>query len=35
MGSPLVSLHFTLFTLKGQGQGRSNCEALYLVKERS
>ena len=33
MGSPLVQLHLTLVILKGQCQGHSDFEVLYLVKE--
>ena len=33
MGSPLVRLHLTLVTLKGQCQGRSDFKGFYLVKE--
>ncbi len=32
MGSPMTPSHFTM---KGQSQGHSNFEALYLVKEQS
>ncbi len=35
MGSPFVQLHLTLVTLIGRGQGHSDFEALYLVKEQS
>ena len=35
MGSPLVRLYLTLVTLKGQCQGHSDLEGLYLVKELS
>ncbi len=35
MESPLVRLPLTLLTLKGQWQGHSDLEGLYLVKEPS
>ena len=35
MGNPLVWLHLTSVTLKGQCQGHSDLENLYLVKEQS
>ena len=35
MWSPLVWLHLTSVTLKGQYQGHSDFESLYLVKEPS
>ena len=34
VGSPMVRLHITLVTLKGQSQGHSDFEALYPVKNR-
>ncbi len=33
MGSPLVQLHLTLVTLKGQVQGHSDYEGLYLLNQ--
>ena len=33
--SPLVQLHLTLVSLKGQCQGRLHFESLYLAKEQS
>ncbi len=35
VGSPLVQLHLTLVTFKGQCQGHSDVEGLYLVKDPS
>ena len=35
VGSPFVHLHLPLVTLIGRGQGQSDFEALYLVKEQS
>ncbi len=35
IGSPLVRLHLNLETLKGQCQGHSDFEGLYLVKKLS
>ena len=35
MGSLLVRLHLTLATLKGQCQGQSDFEDLYVVTEAS
>ncbi len=35
IGMQLVQLHLTLVTLKGQCQGYSDVEGLYLVKDPS
>ncbi len=35
VGGPFVQLHLTLVTLIGRGQGHSDFETLYLVKEQS
>ncbi len=35
MGSPLMQLHLTSVTSKGQGQGHSDVESLYIVTELS
>ncbi len=35
VGSPFVQLHLTLVTLIGRGQGHSDFETVYLVKEQS
>ena len=35
VGSPFVQLHLTLVTLIDRGQGHSDFETLYLVKDQS
>ncbi len=35
VGCPLVRLHLIIVTLKGQHQGHSDFEGLYLAKKQS